>query len=215
MMRKFMGGLVLLSSSAALAALPPGWERAREIGMVVADVAVYDALQGRPIEVVTYMGAGKEGDQSFETYEVRAEGCVVEVHLDFLPAPEGVQGAAPLFQPRVAKADGCARPWLSALGRAVVTQSLTTDPAVRVAIEADGRVRISAGIGGPIVLNGGEVGLALDGQSFVVETQRGQPVKAALVELREQIEAGGYQVVEETLPSIDSLELRWTITPLT
>ncbi|HET6346571.1 MAG TPA: hypothetical protein VFH51_16685 [Myxococcota bacterium] len=213
-MREFVGGLVLLSSSVALAALPPGWERAREIGMVVADVAVYDALQGRPIEVVTYKGPGKDGEQRYEVYEVRAEACAVEVHLDYLPAPEGL-GGAPLFQPRVAKADGCDRPWLSTLGRAVVTQSLTTDAAVRVNVEGDGRVDISAGIGGPIKLDGGEVGLALDGQSFIVETQRGQPVVDALAELREQIEAGGYLVVEEALGRFDTLRVRWTITPLT
>jgi hypothetical protein len=212
-MRSIIGSFVLLSSSVVLAALPPGWERAREIGMVVADTGVYEAMRGRPIEAVEYKGRGRDGEQAFEVYEVRAERCVLEVHLDYQPMPSGMIGP-PRFALNVAEASGCDSGRLSAMSHGhVVLESLTTDSAVRLAFEGEGRVRISSGMGiGAIALHGGELGLSLDGDAFVVETLPGAPVYPALQQLRAIIESAGYRVVEEALPTIDTLELRWTIT---
>lgn len=80
------GGMAALLAglSVAAAALPPYWQRSREIERIVGDPQVQDALGGAPIVSVTWT----EEDR----YEVRSEKCAVTVTIVDVPQDEAIAG---------------------------------------------------------------------------------------------------------------------------
>ncbi|MFC1611651.1 hypothetical protein ACFL6C_11885 [Myxococcota bacterium] len=89
-------------------------------------------------------------------------------------------------------------------------RSLTTDRKVHMRVRGS-EVSISVGLGAGILLAGGQVGLEIDGVPYVVSTERSQNPRAALKELREKIEAAGYEVGHLSMPGIDTIEMVWNI----
>jgi hypothetical protein len=78
-------GMVALWSAAALAALPPYWQSAREITAIVGDSRVHDALEyEEPITSVTLVGDA--------LYEVKTERCTVQVTIVTAPQAEPIAG---------------------------------------------------------------------------------------------------------------------------
>ena len=75
---------LLTGASAASAALPPYWQRSREIERIADDQRVYDALQGSSIVSITWTAD--------DLYEVRSENCVVTVTIVDVPQDEGIVG---------------------------------------------------------------------------------------------------------------------------
>ena len=78
-----LSGLIAVVS-AANAALPPYWQRTREIERIVSDQQVQQALQASPIVSVTWTGNDR--------YEVRSESCVVTVTIIDVPQEKPLAG---------------------------------------------------------------------------------------------------------------------------
>ncbi|MCB1497086.1 MAG: hypothetical protein KDJ86_14960 [Bauldia sp.] len=75
---------LLAGVSVASAALPPYWQRTREIERIAGDSRVHDALNGSLIVSITWTGEDR--------YEVRGEDCVVTVTIVDIPGNEGIAG---------------------------------------------------------------------------------------------------------------------------
>ena len=76
--------LMLLGVSSASAALPPYWQRSREIERIVGDQGVSDALKSSPIVSISTTGNDK--------YEVRSDQCMVTVTIVDVPQDEAIMG---------------------------------------------------------------------------------------------------------------------------
>ncbi len=79
----FAALLCLALATPALAALPPHYQRARELTAVI-DAAA-EVLDFRPIERVQRVGD--------DLYRVESEACTLDVRIVGLPMPQGMVGA--------------------------------------------------------------------------------------------------------------------------
>jgi hypothetical protein len=75
----------VLATSAALAALPPKYQRIAELRAVLDNHEVISALDDTPIDSVVYVRT--------DLYRVSAGRCRVDARIVDLPVPEGVVGA--------------------------------------------------------------------------------------------------------------------------
>lgn len=82
-----VGGLTLLATLPALAALPPQYQRQRELLAIINDGRVVDAFGFDGIGAVEFM----EDD----LYQVRGGSCVLEVRIENLPNTHGEGWAGP------------------------------------------------------------------------------------------------------------------------
>lgn len=73
---------VVLTALPALAALPPHYQRARELTAVIDAAAAI--LEFKPIESVTRVGD--------DLYRVQTEDCTLDVRIEGLPTPTGMVG---------------------------------------------------------------------------------------------------------------------------
>ncbi len=80
-------GLTILACVPALAALPPQYQRQRELLAIITDDRVVDAFGFGGIEAVEFM----EDD----LYQVRGGDCVLEVRIENLPNTHGEGWAGP------------------------------------------------------------------------------------------------------------------------
>jgi hypothetical protein len=86
----FLGGLLLLAGMLpSFAALPPYYQRVRELQAILDDESIQAKLGGKPIDSITFI----EQDH----YEVLGGACLIEVQILDVPL---VQGAPPILGPR-------------------------------------------------------------------------------------------------------------------
>lgn len=90
-------------------------------------------------------------------------------------------------------------------------KNLTTDNAVRMRPQGNGQVLVSAGYGGPIRAEGGQIGLLVGGQRFEVPTRAGDSVPEKLDALARKIEDAGFIVDRVAMPAIDTIEETWYV----
>lgn len=81
------GALSLITILPALAALPPQYQRQRELIAVISNSEVVDAFGFGGIEAVEYVGADR--------YQVRGGNCTLDVTIEDLPNKHGPGWAGP------------------------------------------------------------------------------------------------------------------------
>ncbi len=99
----------------------------------------------------------------------------------------------------------------AAAGAKPELKSLTTERIARTAVQRDGNVAVSIGIGGGFSGGGGRVGLSIDGRDFIVDTRRGDDLIEAVETLKKKIQDGGYKLTETRRPAIDTFMATWAI----
>lgn len=77
----------LLATLPALAALPPQWQRQKELQAIIEDSAVTDAFGFEGIEAIEWVGP--------DHYQVRGGACILDITIEDLPNMQGEGWAGP------------------------------------------------------------------------------------------------------------------------
>jgi hypothetical protein len=88
------GVLALACATAAQAALPPYYQRSRELQAILDDAEVGEKLRQAPIDRIERVGEDR--------YQVQAGGCRLDVRIVGTPSPGGRPGPRP-FKVKVGK----------------------------------------------------------------------------------------------------------------
>jgi len=95
----FISAAVGLFSLQAMAALPPYWDRAREMKKILETESIKVAMNGRLVESVHYLSVDK--------YEVKSGECVVQVKLNALPQEPDFYMGPRDFTVDISSVSGC------------------------------------------------------------------------------------------------------------